>query len=419
MKIVLSLLAALAWGCSFAFSLYAGYNLLVALAGFKKQKKWAHSAIQKRFAILIAARNEECVVGNLVESLMAQDYPQELYDVYVIPNNCTDDTAGAARRAGAKILDCTVPVKSKGEVLTFAFDHFFAKHDVYDAYCVFDADNLVDPGFLTAMNNALCGGAQAAQAYRDSKNPYDSAMSGCYSIYYWMINRFYNRSRRNIGMTAMINGSGFMVSADLIKSMGGFHTYTMTEDIEFTTQCVLRDVKVEWVPEAHIYDEQPLTFAQSWKQRKRWSTGLLQGCSRYLPSLVKKGVGRHSRLALDQSIFFLAPVMQVVCFVSMVISAVMAAFYLQIDLFPQTEVFWKLFSPIGFSFLLTAATSMLTLILERKWSIRMWKAVLYYWVFIMSWIPINLICLFKKTTVWDEIKHTRSIQMSELSLESK
>ena len=416
MRFTLSLLAALAWGFSFVFTIYAAYNLLVALAGFHKAKKWKTVLPQKRFAILIAARNEECVIGNLVESLVCQKYPRELYDIYVIPNNCTDDTAGAASRAGAKILRCTVPVKSKGDVLSFAFDFLFRQNIHYDGYCIFDADNLVSPGFLAAMNNALCGGAKAAQAYRDSKNPYDTAISGCYSIYYWMLNRFYNRARSNIGLTAVINGSGFMVSDELIRKMGGFHTYTMTEDIEFTTQCILRDVRVEWVPEARIYDEQPLNFAQSWKQRKRWSTGLLQGCRRYLPALLRSAAAGRSRLSADQAVFYLAPVMQVVCFLSMVISAVMAVFYLRIDLFPQTEIYWKLFSPIGFSFLLTMGTALLTLAAEKKCSLKMWKAVLYYWVFIMSWIPINLLCLFKRTTVWDPIHHTRSIQLSELSV---
>lgn len=417
MKLLQTCLSSLAWGFSFAFTLYAAYNLLTALAGIRTGGGWSSRPPKKRFALLIAARNEECVIGNLVESLNAQDYPRELFDVYVIPNNCTDDTAGAARRAGANILECTVPVKSKGDVLTFAFDYFFAEKDVYDGYCVFDADNLVDPGFLKAMNNALSGGAQAAQAYRDSKNPYDTAVSGCYSIYYWMINRFYNQARNALNLTSIINGSGFMVSAELVKKMGGFHTYTMTEDIELTTQCVLQGVKVEWVPEARIYDEQPLTFGQSWKQRKRWSTGLLQGFSRYSGKLVKKAVKDRSGLCADQAVFFLAPVMQVFCFLSMVISAVLAAFSVQADLFPATQIFFKLFSPIGFSFLLTTGTAVLTLIAEKKFSWKMWKAILYYWVFVMSWIPINLICIFKKTTVWDEIKHTRGIRISELAPE--
>ena len=416
MKILLAMLSTLAWGLSFFFTIYATYNLIVALAGFKRRKVRAACPPKNRFAVLIAARNEECVIGNLVESLNAQDYTKELFDVYVIPNNCTDDTAGAARKAGAKIIDCTIPVKSKGEVLTFAFDKLL-EEEKYDAFCVFDADNLVDPGFLKAMNSAVCGGAKVGQAYRDSKNPHDTAISGSYSIYYWMISRFYSQSRSNIGLTAIINGSGWMVTAGMLREMGGFHTSTLTEDLEFATQCILRDVKVEWVPEARIYDEQPLTFAQSWKQRKRWSSGMIQTCSRYTPAVLRKAVRQRSALNADQFIFLIAPIMQVVCFLSMLISAVLAACYLQVQLFPATWVYIQLFSPIGLSFLGTAGLALLTLLTEKKFSRKMWKAVFYYWVFVMSWIPINLLCLVKRTTVWDEIKHTRSVRMSELSIE--
>ena len=101
----------------------------------------------------------------------------------------------------------------------------------------------------------------------------------------------------------------------------------------------------------------------------------------------------------------------------MLISAVLAACYLQVQLFPATWVYIQLFSPIGLSFLGTAGLALLTLLTEKKFSRKMWKAVFYYWVFVMSWIPINLLCLVKRTTVWDEIKHTRSVRMSELSIE--
>ena len=417
MELTLILLSALTWGLSFVFTIYAAYNLIVALLGLKRRKAQKQFAPKGRFAVLVAARNEECVIGNLVESLNAQDYPKELYDVYVIPNNCTDDTAGAARRAGAKIIDCNIPVKSKGEVLTMAFDKLLAEQN-YDAFCVFDADNLVDPGFLKAMNNAYCGGAKAAQSYRDSKNPHDSAVSGSYSIYYWMISRFYSQSHSNLGLTAIINGSGWMVSAELLRKMGGFHTFTMTEDIEFTAQCILENEKVAWVPEARIYDEQPLTFEQSWKQRKRWSTGMIQGCGRYCAPLLKRAVKDRSALSFDQFVFFLAPVMQVLCFVSMILSAVTAIFYQQVKLFPDAWFYIQLFSPAA-SFLGTAFMAYVTVLIEKKYSRKMWKGILYYWVFVMSWIPINLLCLFKKSTVWHEIKHTRSVRIADLPLKKE
>lgn len=90
-------------------ALYGLYYVVVSLFGLKRPKAYAPCAPRSRFAVLVAARNEEAVIGNLVDSLLAQNYPRELYDIYVLPNNCTDNTRRAAIRAGAKVLDCTVP----------------------------------------------------------------------------------------------------------------------------------------------------------------------------------------------------------------------------------------------------------------------------------------------------------------------
>ncbi len=149
---------------------YSVFFAVVFCGCFRRKKKFPEAAPKTRFAVLIAARNEEKVIGNLVDSLLKQRYPRELYDVVVIPNNCRDHTAQRAREHGAKVLECTVPVKSKGEVLQFAFSRLM-KEKKYDAFCVFDADNVVDPGYLEAMNRAFCSGTRIAQGYRESKNP--------------------------------------------------------------------------------------------------------------------------------------------------------------------------------------------------------------------------------------------------------
>ncbi len=414
MKLLLTLCQDLAWGLQCILIAYALYNVFIAIPFFVRRRPRKEFAPQKRFAVLIAARNEEGVVGSLVESLLAQDYPRELFDVFVLPNNCSDDTEGAARRAGAKILLCDTPVTCKGDVLRFAFEYFFTKADHYDGFCIFDADNLVDRGFLRAMNHVLCSGARVAQGRRDSKNPYDTAITGSYSIYYWMFSRFYNQPRSLWGLSATINGCGFMVSADLLKEMGGFHTNTMTEDLEFTTQCALRDVKVEWVPEAVIYDESPQQFIPSWKQRKRWSTGLLQCLQQYGPKLLGKIVRDRSFLCLDQFIFLLAPLMQVLSILPA--AAALATVLLSPDS-PALKVGVLLspFMSLAVSVGLTTLGAVVTVWLERGKDIRMSRAIGYYWFFLFSWIPINILCMFKKSTVWVEIKHTRGIRLAELS----
>ena len=276
-------------------SLWGLWYLISGLACVRKPKDYGFHPARTKFAVLIAARNEELVIGPLINSLLTQEYPSDLYDIWVVPNNCTDNTALAARNFGAEVLECTVPVKSKGEVLRFAYNRLRGRR--YDAWLVFDADNVVDRSFLAEMNNARLAGAQAAQGYRDSKNPYDTAVSGCSSIYYWMMDRFHNGGKAGLGASAMIGGTGFMVTQTLLDKLGGWRTETISEDMEITVQALLAGERVAYAPKAITYDEQPLTWEQSFKQRRRWTSGTLQVAQRFLP-LLGEAQSRRPRLTL-------------------------------------------------------------------------------------------------------------------------
>ena len=76
------------------------YFLAVSLFGLCSRRRPEPAARLRRFAVLIAARNEESCIAGLIESLRAQHYPEELLDIYVVADNCTDDTAERAREAG-------------------------------------------------------------------------------------------------------------------------------------------------------------------------------------------------------------------------------------------------------------------------------------------------------------------------------
>ena len=179
------------------------------------------------------------------------------------------------------MLECTVPVKSKGEVLRFAWERL--AHRGYDAVCVFDADNLADPQFLREMNNAYRAGARVAQAFGTARTPMTAWCPGCYSIYYWMMDRLHNGGRAGLGLPAMINGTGFMVAASVLERMGGWRTETISEDLELFSPVRLEEVQVFWSPRRSTYDEQPLTYRESVKQRRRWSSGTIQVARQYLP----------------------------------------------------------------------------------------------------------------------------------------
>lgn len=388
-------------------TLWGGYYLLTALMSWRRPIDYGWHPKRTKFAVLVAARNEEMVIGPLINSLLTQDYPPELYDIWVIPNNCTDNTALAAQNCGAKVLECGIQVHSKGEVLQFAYHRLCGRQ--YDAYCVFDADNLADRQFLSEMNNAYLAGARVAQGYRDSKNPNDSVISGCYSIYYWMMNRFYNGGKTGLGLSAMVNGTGFMISAQTLELLGGWRTQTISEDIEMTVQCILAGEKICWVPKAITYDEQPLDYALSVKQRRRWTSGTIQVARLYMGQIIRN-IGIKSYIpVVDLAATLLIPAYQVAALINLAAVSLAAC----LNCYQASRIPGVLLLSVALNLFVAALGSTLAaglvLTVEEKWDRNIVKSVFWYWLFLLSWLPITLESFFKKTTVWEEIHHTRNI----------
>ena len=165
---------------------YGLYFLVMATGVFGKKKEKINNSKKNHFAILIAARNEEEVIGNLIKSLKKQNYPKDKYDIYVIINNCTDNTLEVARDAGANIIECTEKVKTKGDVLKYTFNKLKDNKKI-DAYVIFDADNVVHSDFLNKMNNSINAGYEVVQGFRDSKNVCDNWLSTSYALLYYCL----------------------------------------------------------------------------------------------------------------------------------------------------------------------------------------------------------------------------------------
>lgn len=398
----------------FSITLFYGlYYAFVGIFGFFRPKTFRIKPHQpkNKFAVIIPARNEADVVGHLVKSLKDSNYPEKLYDIYVAVNNTTDNSKEVAKKAGAKVIDVKIKVKSKGEVLNYVFDELKNDKSI-DAYIIFDADNIVHPDFLSRMNDTLCTGYRVAQGFRDSKNITDNWISGSYSLFYYMQNFFLNKAHMTYGSTANINGTGFMIRKDKIDTEG-FDTKTMTEDIEFTAQCALKDEPVAFVENAITYDEQPVNFVASWKQRKRWSVGTLQCMKLYNFKLLKHFLKTGSLPAFDMSMNFIAPVIQVICLIEFFALIVFRIFNIQLY-----DVFSTLFSSgvifLALSYISGVIVSIFVIKYNKRKSKSVISAIVLFALFILTWVPINVVCLFKKNLKWEEIKHSRSIAATEI-----
>lgn len=271
---------------------YACYFVALGMFSFKKKGRIPYAPAQKRLAVVLPARNEEAVIGQLVETLRAQNYPSELFDVFVAPNHCTDRTAEIAASRGAKVLSISDAVKNKGDVLREVFSQL-TQDDSYDAFVVFDSDNLACPDFLQRMNDAMCAGYEVVQGNRDSKNPGDTWISGDTSIYYWLLNTFVHKARMNIDSSAVLNGTGLLISRRALQIVG-YDVKSLTEDIEFSTMCAIKGVRIAYAEEAVFYDEQPLGLWDSLKQRKRWSVGCYE-CLRFYWKGLVSGIVRRPK----------------------------------------------------------------------------------------------------------------------------
>lgn len=371
-------------------------TLYMALTGtcfLLPRKKYPAAVRSTRFAVLIPARNEEKVIGNLIRNLQQQNYPREKFDIFVIPNNCTDATESAARQAGAGILHCPLPVRTKGEVLHQIFDQLQGQ---YDAYCVFDADNLVHPDFLARMNDAIAAGARIAKSRQIASNPYESWISGCYDIYFQNFNLLYNRPRASLKLNAKLIGTGFMITDGLLAEMGGWNTCTLTEDMEFAAQCAQRGVQIHYVPEALNYDEQPTSFQASMRQRRRWSAGVQSVANRYVLKLL---AAKPKWQRIDMAINLMMIYVQLLVFIPMLWALVgMAPVEIGKTLLLSLAGFWASMTATGFFLTVTNGRSV------RK----MWKSILLYPLFMASWYPLHILSLFTKPKTWKPIAHKGS-----------
>ena len=290
------------------------YYLVISTFGWMRRKELLVELfpIKNKFAIIISAHNEELVIGGAIRSLKALKYPKEMYDIFVIADNCTDNTAKVAKETGAKVFERFDRIKrGKGHSLEWMFKKLFEFEKQYDAICILDADNLVSSNYLLEMNKQLCLGNKVIQGYLDSKNPKDSWISGNYSISYWMSNRLFQLPRHYLGLSCALGGTGFVMSHDVLKQIG-WEATCLTEDLEFSIRLVLKNMRVSWAHDAIVYDEKPLKLAQSWRQRKRWMQGHCDCASRFFWQLLKKAIKDMDIVALDSAMYLLQPLIIVI-----------------------------------------------------------------------------------------------------------
>lgn len=407
--------------CFYTFAYLYQFLFLIRVL-IKGDVKLPPAKKQHKYAFFIAAHNEEEVIGNLVRSIKNQKYPAELIETFVVVDACTDATAQKAAEAGAVVYERhDLARRGKSWVMDYGFNRILNEYgpDAFDAFFIFDADNIASPDYVSIMNQVFDMGYLAATSYRNSKNFDSNWISAGYATWYLREAKFLNNARMQSHTSCAISGSGWMVSNQIIKGMHGWDFHTLTEDIQFSTFCAANNICIGYAP-AEFFDEQPVTFQASWTQRMRWTKGFYQVFFSYWRDLFR-GVGRGKFSAYDM-LMTIAPSM-ILTLLSVFVNAsylivgklsggfLVSASELALASGSLVMSFVSMYFALFILGLLTTIVEYKHIHAAKKYKI--FTNLFTFPFFMMTYIPINVAALFKKVE-WVPTKHTISVSFNDV-----
>ena len=264
---------------------HRGFYIIIGLFFTRKFKPAKN---KHKYAILIPARNEENVLGNLIDSIHKQDYPQDLITIFVVADNCTDKTASIARKKGAICYErFDKEHKTKGFALQYLVKCIEKDYGVksFEGYFVFDSDNLLKKDYISRMNDSFDEGLKIITSYRSTKNFDENWIASTYALHWLRSVRFDHRARSVLHLATNLQGTGFLFANEIIEN--GWNYTSITEDRALTVDAVAQGYEISYNDEAIFYDEQPVNLKIALRQRLRWSKGHILAFNETWLKLVK------------------------------------------------------------------------------------------------------------------------------------
>ena len=380
------------------------FYLIFAL--FKKDKCSNKEAPYHHFAVLICARNEAAVIADLLDSIKSQSYPQELLDIFVMADNCSDNTADIASSRGVHVYTRFHTEKvGKGYALEALMNHIREDYpEGFDGYFVFDADNILEHDYIEQMNRKFSDGHDIVTGFRNSKNFADNWVSAGNSLWFLWDSQYLNYPRYLLGISCTVNGTGFLFSRKIAEELGGWPYHMLTEDWELSFDQVTKGRKIAFCRQAVLYDEQPTSFIVSCRQRIRWCSGLFQVVKRYMKKVIK-GIFHGNFSCFDIILYVPAYFLSVASLILNLVMIMNAAI-------TGGDIMTVVQSSVLLLIRMYAAFWLVGLFL----TVTQWKSIranalskiIHLWtfpVFTLSYVPLSPVVLFYKPK-WKPIQHT-------------
>ena len=374
------------------------YLIMKKNTNYPQKEKNGHN-----YAILIPARNESLVIEKLLISIENQTKKIKPEDVYVIVETKKDKTVSIVEKHKMTIVyRKNLNKKRKGFALDDAIKEILKSNKKYDAYFIFDADNILDKNYIKEMTKSFDEGYDIGIGYRNTKNS-KNLVSAASALTFSMINTIGNKRKSKYTNNLIISGTGYYIKGTIIESWKGFQFNSLTEDYELSLYSILNNLTTTYNDSAIYYDEQPEIFDVTITQRSRWVKGYFDARRNYIHK-IRKSISKKDKNYASKITALIG--------VNPLITLIIGILLLLID---SITSFKNFIISLLIIFILIYITLMIfTYIIikkeENKLDIKVSKILLIFYnpFYLLSYIYCLYIAITKKDLGWQEIKHTNN-----------
>ena len=374
------------------------YLIMKKNTNYPQKEKNGHN-----YAILIPARNESLVIEKLLISIENQTKKIKPEDVYVIVETKRDKTVSIVEKHKMTIVyRKNLNKKRKGFALDDAIKEILKSNKKYDAYFIFDADNILDKNYIKEMTKSFDEGYDIGIGYRNTKNS-KNLVSAASALTFSMINTIGNKRKSKYTNNLIISGTGYYIKGTIIESWKGFPFNSLTEDYELSLYSILNNLTTTYNDSAIYYDEQPEIFDVTITQRSRWVKGYFDARRNYIHK-IRKSISKKDKNYASKITALIG--------VNPLITLIIGILLLLIDSITSFKDF--IISLLIIFILIYITLMIFTYIIikkeENKLDIKVSKILLIFYnpFYLLSYIYCLYIAITKKDLGWQEIKHTNN-----------
>ncbi len=284
-------LVAIVVGINLLLLPYLGLILLTALAALYSRRVSRKPDVPRtRFLVVIPAHDEESGIAATARSCLSLEYPEGLFEVLVIADNCSDDTASIARQQRATVVERQDPdKKSKGHAIKFLIDRLQESGQFadLDALVVIDADTTVSTDLLLAFAGSIEAGQDWIQCFYSVANPDTSWRTRLMAYAFTLFNGVTPLGQSVLGLSAGFRGNGMCFSTRGLQRVP-WRCFGLVEDMEYSWNVRIAGGKIAYLPDVRVLG---VMLGQGGKaaisQRRRWEFGRRELSRRVLVPLLR------------------------------------------------------------------------------------------------------------------------------------